>query len=76
MNSIFATEQFQNLSEACPQLPSLNSKIRIVLLIKSKPPGGGVRPYKKLMGMGSYFHDWIGYNGVVHFRILGGKTVS
>ena len=30
--------------------------------------GGGVLPYKRLMGMclwmGSHFHDWIGYNGV------------
>ena len=30
--------------------------------------GGGVLPYKRLMGMcrlmGSYFHDWIDYNGV------------
>ena len=38
--------------------------------------GGGVRPYKKLMGMGSHFHDWIDYNGVVHFRIFGGKIVN
>ena len=32
------------------------------------PGGGGVLPYKRLMGMcrwmGSYFHDWIDYNGV------------
>ena len=30
--------------------------------------GGGVLPYKRLMGMlskkGSHFHDWINYNGV------------
>ena len=30
--------------------------------------GGGVLPYKRLMGMcrwmGSHFHDWIDYNGV------------
>ena len=38
--------------------------------------GRGVRPYKKLMGMGSHFHDWIDYNGVVHFRIFGGKIVN
>ena len=41
--------------------------------------GGGVLPYKRLMGMcrwmGSHFHDWIDYNGVAHFRIFGGKTV-
>ena len=33
-----------------------------------KPGGGGVLPYKRLMGMccwmGSHFHDWIDYNGV------------
>ena len=31
-------------------------------------PGGGVLPYKRLMGMrrwmGSHFQDWIDYNGV------------
>ena len=31
-------------------------------------PGGGVLPYKRLIGMcrwmGSHFHDWIVYNGV------------
>ena len=34
-------------------------------------PGGGVLPYKRLMGMcrwmGSHFHDWIDYSGVVFF---------
>ena len=55
------------------------------------PWGEGVLPYKRLMGMcrwmGSYFHDWIDYsgvlcliellvkNGVAHFRIFWGKTV-
>ena len=33
-----------------------------------KPGGGGVLPYKRLIGMchwmGSHFHDWIDYNGV------------
>ena len=32
------------------------------------PEGGGVLPYKRLMGMcrwmGSHFHDWSDYNGV------------
>ena len=32
------------------------------------PGGGGVLPYKRLMGMcrwmGSHFHDWSDYNGV------------
>ena len=31
-------------------------------------PGGGIPPYKRLMGMcrwmGSHFHDWVDYNGV------------
>ena len=33
-----------------------------------RPGGGGVLPYKRLMGMcrwmGSHFHDWSDYNGV------------
>ena len=38
-------------------------------LILTKQPGvgvggRGVLPYKRLMGMGSHFHDWIDYNGV------------
>ena len=41
--------------------------------------GGGVLPYKRLMGMyrwmGSHFQDWIDYNGVANFRIFGGQTV-
>ena len=32
------------------------------------PGGGGVLPYKRLLGMcrwmGSHFHDWTDYNGV------------
>ena len=32
------------------------------------PRGGGVLPYKRLIGMfrwmGSHFHNWIDYNGV------------
>ena len=35
---------------------------------QKKPEGGGVPPYKRLIGMcrwmGSHFHDWSGYNGV------------
>ena len=34
-----------------------------------KRPEGAILPYKRLMGMcrwmGSHFHDWIDYNGVV-----------
>ena len=37
--------------------------------------GGAALPYKRLMGMcrwmGSHFHNWIDYNGVAHFLILG-----
>ena len=37
--------------------------------------GGGVLPYKRLMGMcrwmGLHFHNWIGWNGVANFRIFG-----
>ena len=37
-------------------------------LATAEIPGGGVLPYKRLMGMcrwmGSHFHDWIDYNGV------------
>ena len=40
----------------------------IRLEANSSPGGGGVIPYKRLMGMcrwmGSHFHDWIDYNGV------------
>ena len=34
----------------------------------ARRPGGGVLPYKRLIGMcrwmGSHFHDWSDYNGV------------
>ena len=47
--------------------------------LESCPGVGAVLPYNRLMGMcgwmGSHFHDWIDYNGVAHFLILGGKTV-
>ena len=36
--------------------------------IEPNIPGGGVLPYKRLLGMcswmGSHFHDWTDYNGV------------
>ena len=44
--------------------------------------GGGVLPYKRLMGMchwmGSLFHDWIDYNGVAFSTELleWGRTFS
>ena len=42
-----------------------------------KSAGGGVLPYKRLMGMcrkmGSHFNDWIDYNGVAHLRNFLGK---
>ena len=45
-------------------------------LVRGGSPGGGAAlPYKRLMGMcrwmGSHFHNWIDYNGVAHFLILG-----
>ena len=46
------------------------------------PGGGGVLPYKRLMGicrwMGSHFHDWIDYNGVAFSMELieWGRTFS
>ena len=45
-------------------------------------PGGGVLPYKRLIGMcrwmGSHFHDWIDYNGVTFLVELleWGRTFS
>ena len=47
-----------------------------------EPGGGGVLPYKRLMGMcrwmGSHFHDWIDYNGVTFLVELleWGRTFS
>ena len=44
--------------------------------------GGGVLPYKRLMGMcrwmGSHFHDWVDYNGVAFLEELleWGRTFS
>ena len=36
--------------------------------VSMHPGGGGVLPFKRLMGMccwiGSHFHDWIDYNGI------------
>ena len=54
-----------------------------ILLVNNKSsPGGGVLPYKRLMGicrwMGSHFHDRIDYNGVAFSKELleWGRTVS
>ena len=54
------------------------SQSRTLLQIKSKKTGGGVLPYKRLMGMcrwtWSHFHHWIDYfNGVTRMgpHILG-----
>ena len=48
-------------------------------VLSSRGRGGGVLPYKRLMGMclwmGSHFHDWIDYNGSHIFGFFGGKTV-
>ena len=61
-------------------LPTFPQVIELVSFVKDKrmvysqlppcghPGGGGVLPYKRLMGMcrwmGSHFHDWSDYNGV------------
>ena len=48
----------------------------------ANPGGGGVLPYKRLLGMccwmGSHFHDWIDYNGVAFLVELleWGRTFS
>ena len=47
-----------------------------------EPPGGGILPYKRLMGMcrwmGSHFYNWIDYNGVTFLAWLleRGRTFS
>ena len=45
-----------------------NCAIQWILSYPVNSPGGGLLPYKRLMGMcrwmGSHFHDWIDYNGV------------
>ena len=52
------------------------------MIVASNDPGGGVLPYKGLMGMcrwmGSHFHDWIDYNGVTFLEELleWGRTFS
>ena len=42
--------------------------MRVNFLFLTREPGGGVLPYKRLMGicrwMCSHFHDWVDYNGV------------
>ena len=47
---------------------------------RCKEAGGGVLPYKRLMGMcrwmGSHFHDRIDYNGVAFSIELLGLTFS
>ena len=60
----------------------LNNQAYTVNLKLSILPGGGVLPYKRLMGMcrwmGSHFHDWIDYNGVTFLVELleWGRTFS
>ena len=52
----------------CTLTISKKKEHRIILYV-GKGPGGGVLPYKSLMGMcrwmESHFHDRIDYNGVV-----------
>ena len=53
----------------CPMFVSAE-----VFRIAIKPLGGGVLPYKRLMGMccwmWSHFHDWIDCNGVTFLVVL------
>ena len=50
--------------------------------IRPQGGGGGLLPYKRLMGMcrwmGSHFHDWTDYNGVAFSKELleWGRTFS
>ena len=65
-----------NENEVCiscrPRLPQLHLRFKkIAWHVDWRgfwPGGGGVLPYKRLIGMcrwmGSHFHDWSGYNGV------------
>ena len=47
--------------------------VKLLERFKISRGGGGVLPYKRLMGMcrwmGSHFHDWIDYNRVAFFSI-------
>ena len=53
----------------CTLTISKKREHRIILYVGKGPGGGGVLPYKRLMGMcrwmESHFHDRIDYNGVV-----------
>ena len=50
------------------KFPIIKRKDQRVSCLAKDPGGGGVLPYKRLIGMcrwmGSHFHDWIDYNGV------------
>ena len=54
-------------SETCGKSSSSTQAESFLSLIRVDP-GGGVLPYKRLIGMcrwmGSHFHDWSDYNGV------------
>ena len=47
---------------------NLSNEVKKAPMVDTLDRGGGVLPYKRLMGMcrwmGSHFHDWIDYNGV------------
>ena len=55
------------LSERLANKSAWSSSSEVLLHV----PGGGVLPYKRLLGMcrwmGSHFHDWTDYNGVAFF---------
>ena len=61
-------KKVQFVSNTCKDL--FKQKIYIYIFrgyVQFKPGGGGVLPYKRLLGMcrwmGSHFHDWTDYNG-------------
>ena len=51
----------------------------ISLLLELTARGGGLLPYKRVMGMccwmGSHFYDWIDYNGVTFLVELLGSHI-
>ena len=60
------------MSARKPSYPVKYEDLLKVTGIRTGAPGGGVLPYKRLVGMcrwmGSHFHDWIDYNGVAFSR--------
>ena len=59
------------------QTPKANmhvgGRLRELRVPSLHPGGGGLFSYKRLLGMcrwmGSHFHDWIDYKGVMHLSV-------